>query len=149
MPKKTTMSFVLVSITVHHILMQVWSTEAWMCLRQLHGRHEDTTWPVCLDFCHYFMKAGDDEGKQVPLVASGSNGTFGGSTLKIFDFASGDCLSTFAQLRFDHKGSACALKFVRGGTYVVSAASDGTIALWAVECRPPKKQPKLKKGFLG
>jgi hypothetical protein len=44
----------------------------WVCLRTLHGRHEETTWPCCM--------ALSPEGE---LLASGSNGLFGGSTIKV------------------------------------------------------------------
>ena len=130
--------------------MQLWSCAAWLCLRHLHGRHEDTTWPVCLDFGE--TNDGTEKGKTCTiarkLVVSGSNGLFGGSTLKLFDFESGDCLANFAQLRFDHKGSCSAIKLLHGGKLVISAATDGTLAGW--KCSLAQKQAKtLKKGFFG
>ena len=50
---------------------QAWSTQHWVCLRTLHGRHEDTTWPACL--------ALSPDGS---LLVSGSTGPFGASTIK-------------------------------------------------------------------
>lgn len=50
---------------------QAWSTQHWVCLRTLHGRHEDYTWPACL--------ALSPDGT---LLASGSTGPFGASTIK-------------------------------------------------------------------
>lgn len=44
----------------------------WVCLRTLHGRHDDTTWPACL--------ALSCDGS---LLASGSTGPFGASTIKV------------------------------------------------------------------
>lgn len=130
--------------------MQLWSCAAWLCLRHLHGRHEDTTWPVCLDYGE--IDDGTEKGETCTvarkLVVSGSNGLFGGSTLKLFDFESGDCLANFAQLRFDHKGSCSAIKLLRGGKLVISAATDGTLAGW--KCSLSQKQTKaLRKGFFG
>lgn len=49
----------------------MWDTARWLCLRALHGRHEDATWPTCM--------ALSADGK---LLASGSTGPFGGSTIK-------------------------------------------------------------------
>ena len=52
--------------------VQAWSTQLWVCLRTLHGRHEETTWPCCV--------ALSPDGE---LLASGSSGLFGGSTIKV------------------------------------------------------------------
>jgi len=103
-----------------------------------------------LDFCETRDDAGKGETDSVvrKLVISGSNGLFGGSTLKLFDFESGNCLANFAQLRFDHKGSCSALKMLHGGKLAISAATDGTLAGW--KCSLIQKQAKtLKKGFFG
>lgn len=112
-------------------------------MRNLHGRHEDATWPVCMDL---YEPLGDDGGKPRFLV-SGSNGLFGGSTLKLFDIDSGNCLVTFAQLRYDHKGSCTALCIGSKGNTVFTAASDSTIAGWTCSFEKEKK-PVLKGGFL-
>ena len=50
----------------------MWDTARWVRLRALHGRHEDTTWPVCM--------ALSSDGA---LLASGSSGPCGGSTIKV------------------------------------------------------------------
>jgi hypothetical protein len=55
---------------------QAWSTQHWVCLRTMHGRHEDTTWPACL--------ALSPDGS---LLASGSTGPFGASTIKVCGWA--------------------------------------------------------------
>lgn len=52
--------------------LQAWSTQHWVCLRTMHGRHEDTTWPACL--------ALSPDGS---LLASGSTGPFGASTIMV------------------------------------------------------------------
>ena len=121
---------------------RVWSTKTWMCMRQLHGRHEDATWPVR----QAYVTHGAEK-----LLVSGSNGFFGGSTLKIFDVTSGDCLATFAQLRFDHKGSCSALGMVRKegqALRVVTAATDASLAGWDCDVSCEIKKPLLAKGFL-
>lgn len=51
---------------------QAWSTQHWVCLRTLHGRHDDTTWPACV--------ALSPDGS---LLASASTGMFGASTIKV------------------------------------------------------------------
>ena len=127
---------------------RVWSTQTWMCMRQLHGRHEDATWPVCQAFTSHAAEK---------LLLSGSNGLFGGSTLKIFDVSSGDCLATFAQLRFDQKGSCSAAGFAsRHGcddgalqeVTAVTAATDASLAGWVCEIYREENKPLLAKGFL-
>ncbi len=131
---------------------RVWSTRTWMCMRQLHGRHEDATWPVCQAFATHAAEK---------LLLSGSNGLFGGSTLKIFDVTSGDCLSTFAQLRFDQKGSCSAAGFAsrqdgdgqRHATSMtslsaVTAATDASLAGWICELSREESKPLVAKGFL-
>ena len=114
-------------------------------MRHLHGRHEDATWPVSIDLY--------DPGKAASLppkfLVSGSNGFFGGSTLKVFDVASGDCLATFAQLRYDHKGSCTAVKIVNNGTDILTAASDFTLAAWTCSFYVEEKKPMIKAGFFG
>eukprot|EP00889_Picochlorum_renovo_P003386 jgi/Picre1/30416/NNA_005780.t1 len=123
--------------------IRVWSTSTWMCMRHLHGRHEDATWPVCMDI-H------EPNGNGMPrFLVSGSNGLFGGSTLKIFDIDSGNCLVTFAQLRFDHKGSCTALCIAADGSTVFTAASDSTLAGWACSFEKKEKKPLLRGGFFG
>ena len=52
--------------------LQAWATRHWVCLRTMHGRHEDTTWPACL--------ALSADGA---LLASGSTGPLGASTIKV------------------------------------------------------------------
>lgn len=128
------------------VLLQVWSCSPWMCLRHLHGRHEDTTWPVCLDYFDGHQEGMPDGAS---IVASGSNGLFGGSTLKLFDFNSGNCLATFAQLRFDDRGSSTAIKIVMKGDIVVSAANDGTLASWKCDVKEKVSKPVIRKGFFG
>ena len=130
---------------------RVWSTRTWMCMRQLHGRHEDATWPVCQAFATHAAEK---------LLLSGSNGLFGGSTLKIFDVTSGDCLATFAQLRFDQKGSCSAAGFASRQDSdgvglqevttltAVTAATDASLAGWVCEITREKNTPLLSKGFL-
>lgn len=54
------------------VARQAWSMQHWVCLRTLHGRHDDTTWPACL--------ALSCDGS---LLASGSTGPFGASTIKV------------------------------------------------------------------
>lgn len=112
-------------------------------MRHLHGRHEDATWPVCMD-----IHEPDGDGRPRFLV-SGSNGLFGGSTLKIFDIDSGNCLVTFAQLRFDHKGSCTALCIAANGNTIFTAASDSTLAGWACSFEKEEKKPLLRGGFFG
>ncbi len=51
---------------------QAWNTQHWVCLRTMHGRHVDTTWPACLAL------SGDGA-----LLVSGSTGPFGHSTIKV------------------------------------------------------------------
>lgn len=131
---------------------RVWSTRTWMCMRQLHGRHEDATWPVSQAFVTHATEK---------LLLSGSNGLFGGSTLKIFDVASGDCLSTFAQLRFDQKGSCSAAGFAsrqdcdddngqqhKASLTAVTAATDASLAGWICEISREENKPLLARGFL-
>lgn len=112
-------------------------------MRHLHGRHEDATWPVCMDIHE------PDGGDKPRFLVSGSNGLFGGSTLKIFDIDSGSCLVTFAQLRFDHKGSCTALCIGSNGSMVFTAASDSTLASWACTFEKKEKKPLLRGGFFG
>lgn len=118
--------------------MQVWSTSAWLCMRHLHGRHEDATWPVSMA-----MYDGEDAPR---FLLSGSNGLFGGSTLKVFDISSGDCLATFAQLRYDQKGSCTAVS-IMDSTRLVTAATDHTLACWDCSWYVEEKKPLLKGGF--
>ncbi len=63
-------------LPAHHLRLgtapQAWSMEHWVCLRTLHGRHDDTTWTACL--------ALSSDGT---LLASGSTGPFGASTIKV------------------------------------------------------------------
>ncbi len=54
------------------VCWQVWDTARWVRLRAMHGRHEDMTWPVCM--------ALSSDGA---LLASGSSGPCGGSTIKV------------------------------------------------------------------
>jgi WD40 repeat protein len=77
---------------------------------------------------------------------SGSNGLFGGSTLKVFDVSSGNCLATFAQLRYDHKGS-CSAVCMPSATRVITAATDATLAGWNCEISLQEKKPLLASGF--
>jgi WD40 repeat protein len=123
---------------------RVWSTKTWLCMRHLHGRHEDTTWPVCMDLQEGVVR--EQQEKAIYLV-SGSNGFFGGSTIKIFDVSSGECLVTFAQLRYDHKGSCSAVCMALDGRQVITAATDASIAGWDCSFSVEKKQPLLTGGF--
>jgi WD40 repeat protein len=125
--------------------------ERWICLRTLHGRHEDLTWPICL--------AVSDDGK---FLASGSTGPFGGATIKIFYIGgdddtdghggeNGECLATFAPLRFDQKGAVNALLFSHSDNEVLvlySGCSDGSLAAWKLTWKEDGLQRQgLKKGF--
>ena len=120
---------------------QAWSTEEWVCLRNMHGRHEDTTWTSCMDI-------GPLETPAATLLASGSTGPFGASTLKLFDATAGECLVTFAQLKHDQRGGITALAFSEDGNVLYTAASDGTVAAWALDMNA-KKEPAatLRRGF--
>ncbi|PRW56987.1 WD40 repeat-containing [Chlorella sorokiniana] len=129
--------------------IRAWSTQHWVCLRTLHGRHEDTTWPACL--------ALSPDGS---LLASGSTGPFGGSTIKVFQTASGggrdagDCLITFAQLGYRDKGGISALLFSPDASILYSGASDGTLAAWHLRWSEPPAAAGgstaggLRRGFL-
>jgi len=112
-------------------------------MRHLHGRHEDATWPVSMAI--YEPENSTDTPR---FLLSGSNGLFGGSTLKIFDVSSGDCLATFAQLRYDHKGS-CSAVCITHDTRIITAATDSTLAGWDCSFFVEKKKPMLKGGFFG
>jgi WD40 repeat protein len=114
-------------------------------MRHLHGRHEDVTWPVCLDL----YDPGHANTLPPKFLISGSNGLFGGSTIKVFDVGSGDCLATFAQLRYDHKGSCTAVKITNNGTNILTAASDCTLAAWSCGFYLEEKKPMIKAGFFG
>lgn len=124
---------------------QAWSTRQWLCLRTLHGRHEDTTWPCAL--------ALSPDGT---LLVSASTGLFGASTLKAFQAVdgvgvrAGDCLATFAQLRYDEKGDVCALAFALDSRTLYSGASDGSIAAWHLTRggTTGAHSQGIKKGFL-
>eukprot|EP00887_Chlorella_sp_A99_P002098 scaffold21.g2098.t1 len=126
--------------------IRAWSTEHWVCLRTLHGRHEDTTWPCCM--------ALSPDGR---VLATGSNGPFGGSTIKLFQTAAGagreagDCLATVAHLGYDDKGDVSALAFSRDGATLYSGASDGSLAAWRLAWRAPQgaaARRGLRTGFL-
>ena len=151
---------------------RVWSTVTWMCMRQLHGRHEDATWPVAQSL-HTINEPSNSSvpsgptgpsgpngsitttpmtatssSKTTKLLVSGSNGLFGGSTLKLFDVTSGNCLATFAQLRYDHKGSCSAVGFCDNqGLRVITAATDASLAGWTCTLSHETKKPLLTKGF--
>ena len=114
-------------------------------MRHLHGRHEDATWPVCMA-----VHEPDDDGHSIPrFLLSGSNGLFGGSTLKVFDIESGDCLTTFAQLRYDHKGSCSAVCIMPPDRQYVllTGATDCTLAAWDCSFQIEEKKSLLKGGF--
>lgn len=108
-------------------------------MRHLHGRHEDATWPVA-------MALHEAEDDSLRFLVSGSNGLFGGSTLKVFDIASGDCLATFAQLRYDHKGS-CSAVCIMHGRRLITAATDKTLAGWDCTFSVEEAKPLFKGGF--
>lgn len=124
--------------------MQVWSTREWLCLRHMHGRHEDTTWPLC-------MALGPHNGREPQLLVTGSSGPFGSSTLKAYDAGSGACLAAFAHLEHDCRGDVNAVT-VEGDTQAIySGASDGSVVAWSVQggaCENESKS-RLKKGFFG
>jgi len=148
---------------------RVWSTATWMCMRQLHGRHEDATWPVSQALTTIPTTPTTPTTPMTPssspsstpasspptsakLLVSGSNGLFGGSTLKLFDVTSGNCLATFAQLRYDHKGSCSAVCFSQSPTQqlaIVTAATDASLAGWTCDLshQPASNKPRLAKGF--
>ena len=110
-------------------------------MRHLHGRHEDATWPVSMA-----VHEPDDKGTIPRFLLSGSNGLFGGSTLKVFDISSGDCLATFAQLRYDQKGSCSAVCIMANGK-LLTGATDCTLAAWDCSFHIERKKPLLKGGF--
>ena len=123
--------------------MQVWSVGRWVCLRTLHGRHEDTTWPCCM--------AISPDGT---TLVTGSTGPFGGSTIKAFLTGptagkdAGTCLATFSQLP-DQKGDVSALLFSSDGGVLYSGASDGSSAAWRLRWgTPAHKDSGLRRGFL-
>ena len=108
----------------------------WICLRLLNGRHDDMTWPQCMDIS---PKNG--------MMVTGSTGFFGASTLKVFDaVGSGSCLATFAQLGYDQRGNITSVSC--GETCVYSGASDGTVAGWALSTQEQKTRGAgFSKGF--
>ena len=110
-------------------------------MRHLHGRHEDATWPVSMA-----VHEPDDKGTIPRFLLSGLNGLFGGSTLKVFDISSGDCLATFAQLRYDQKGSCSAVCIMANGK-LLTGATDCTLAAWDCSFHIERKKPLLKGGF--
>lgn len=136
--------------------IRAWDTHTWLCLRTLHGRHDDTCWPVTL--------ALSPNGS---LLASGSSGPFGGATIKLFNTRRktqtsphwvgdgsehatsehGECLATFAHLGFEQKGDVSALCFSSDGGRLYSGASDGTVVAWSLVWCAVQSQG-LKKGFL-
>ena len=128
--------------------MQVWSTTAWVCLRLLHGRHADTTWPSVValwDHC------GAREESRTPIFVSGSTGTFGGSSIKVFNSKTGNCLDTLLHLEPEQRGHITALMFSTDGAVLYSAASDGSIVAWptsAILSQQHKPIAALKSGFL-
>ena len=73
--------------------LQAWSTRHWVCLRTMHGRHEDTCWPACLALS-------PDGG----LLASGSTGPFGGSTIKVGGWACRGGSSSGCRWQSDREG---------------------------------------------
>lgn len=129
--------------------IRVWSTSAWVSLRLLHGRHEDTTWPACMA-----LTSSDGEGQPRDLIASGSTGPFGGSTVKLFDSVTGDCVATIAHLGYQERGGIRDLTFSIDGKTLFSAASDGTVAAWSLErvekvgVEENTKVRSFRKGFL-
>jgi WD40 repeat protein len=108
--------------------VQVWSMVHGVCLRLMQGRHEDMTWPCVM--------ALSPDGS---LLATGSTGPFGGSTIKLFCAQTqpvadpGACLATLAHLLHDQKGDISALEFSGNGCVLFSGASDGTVAAWSIE----------------
>ena len=91
------------------------------------------------------------------LLATGSTGPFGGSTIKLFQTHGGQgreagaCLDTFSHLAPEDKGDTTALVFSQDGTVLYSGASDGTLAAWQLTWRaaqPVGKHAGLRKGFL-
>ncbi|KAL4452365.1 hypothetical protein ABPG75_008027 [Micractinium tetrahymenae] len=128
--------------------IRAWSMQHWVCLRTLHGRHDDTTWTACM--------ALSPDGS---LLASGSTGPFGASTIKVFQTGSGGgreagaCLVSFAQLRYDQKAGMSALLFSPDGGTLYSGASDGTLAAWQLHWREVAQGSGapgggLRRGFL-
>lgn len=135
--------------------IRVWNTTAWVSMRLLHGRHEDTTWPACMALTTPGGRGRStkEEGEERYLIASGSTGPFGGSTIKLFDSMSGDCVATIAHLGYQERGSIRDLSFSLDGKTLFSAASNGTIAAWSLkwigqEGAENIEVPKLRKGFL-
>lgn len=125
--------------------MQAWSAEHWVCLRTLHGRHEDTTWP-----CALALHPAAGAGAPAPLLVSASTGPFGAATLKAFCPASAACAATFAQLGFDQRGDVSAVAFSRDGATLYSGASDGSVAAWGLrwEAGGGGRPAGLRRGFL-
>jgi len=128
-------------------MLQAWSTQHWVCLRTLHGRHEDATWPCCAALHPGY---GDGGGSRPPLLVSASTGPFGASTLKAFDPGEGGCLATFAHLGYDQKGDTSALAFSADGATLFSGASDGSVAAWALRWAEQGSVAAagLRRGFL-
>lgn len=127
--------------------VRAWSTEHWVCLRTLHGRHEDTAWPAVLALS-----------RDGSLLASGSTGPFGGSSIKVYatgggrGYEAGTCLATLLHLEPGCKGDVSALAFSPDGRMLFSGASNGSLVAWELKWRAAG-QPKgqlggLRGGFL-
>lgn len=129
--------------------VRAWNVGTWVCLRLMHGRHEDTTWPGCMAL--YTPPMPSESGHGQAELVTGSTGPFGGSTLKLFEPSTGECLATFAQLGYDQRGGVTAVVVGHSGDVVYSAASDGTVAAWKLEWKLAEREKKgtLRKGFLG
>eukprot|EP00873_Tetraselmis_striata_P014095 jgi/Tetstr1/434359/TSEL_023463.t1 len=120
-----------------------WDLASGLCRRSFQGRHEDSTWPVCIG-----MSA---DGQ---FVATGSNGMLSKSTIKVFHATgsthrdAGKCLATISHFG-DSTGSVSALAFSPDSKLLISAGTDGSVAAWRLSWRSRRLgDSKLKTGFL-
>ena len=69
------------------------------------------------------------------------------AAMQIFS-TQGECLATCAHLQQETRGEMTGLAFSSDSTMLVSAASDGTVAAWALDLSSKAASTGIKKGFM-
>ena len=105
----------------------------------------DTTWPSV-------MVLHDDltDPSSSPLLASGSTGAFGGSTIKIFNLKTNSCVDTLFHLNEEQRANMTCMIFSRTGEVLYSAASDGSMVAWSmleIAAEDTRRAKPLQSGF--